>query len=77
MSNRTRQNNKGEDRKTESNDNPEIPVRGGEEGGHQKSPASLRANRKLLLTDQHDWQKNSRWFLHGVLLAYEGGVFSA
>ena len=46
MSNRTRQNNKGADRKKESNDSPELPDRGER---HRKSPASVRAT---------DWLQN-------------------
>ena len=43
MSNRTRQNNKGADRKMESNDSPEIPDRGetSQESGLPSPPPHL------------------------------------
>ena len=47
MSNRTRQNNKGVDRKVESNDSPEIPHR----GDISEPPASHRASCKC------DWHQ--------------------
>ena len=41
VSNRTRQNNKGADRRMESNDSPEVG------GGHLKSQASIRATERV------------------------------
>ena len=51
MSNRTRQKNKRADKKMESDDSPEIPDR----GGHQKSPASLKRKRTLVV--DFTWDK--------------------
>ena len=53
MSNRTRQNNNGVDRNTESNDSPEIPDR----GEHQKSPASLWAQKIWTRLDKNTARK--------------------
>ena len=46
MSNRTRQNNKGADRKMESNDSPEIPDRGGGGGGTPEEPGLITSGQK-------------------------------